>query len=551
MSRWRILIVAILIVLPFVILAGWGSYFLWKEGWGLLLWLSMTACTFLGYSLAIYWHKKNQLLKPVDFTPPLLWTDRDKEAWQIVHARAEKAAKLDANQLGEISFYIDTATELAQDLARFYHPRAVDPVSSLTIPELLAVVELAAHDLAEMVDRYLPGGHLLCLQDWRRARQAADWYDKAGNAYWMVSAVLSPVNTAVRYVATQLGVSRPFRMLQNNLIAWFVTAYVHRVGTYLIEVNSGRLRVGATRYRELRATLDSDQQPSDTMPHPTLARSAREGPAPAKTQARSASEDPSAAKTRARSAGDGPTPAPSAITLTVLGQAKSGKSSLINAVLGNQLILADVVAGTSAVTTYGLQPPESPSRLKILDTSGYGRDGPEEDQLRATMDAASQSDLLLLVLHARNPARKSDADVLEQLRTRFASQPEIKMPPILGIMTHIDLLSPAMEWSPPYDWVDPQRPKEHQIHQAWQALREQLGDYLVGIVPVCTAPGRIYGIEEWFWPTLAELLGEARSVALLRCIRAEANTDKIRKVVRQLLASGGQAAKVLRAVIHH
>ncbi len=35
------------------------------------------------------------------------------------------------------------------------------------------------------------------------------------------------------------------------LLVWFYTAYVHRLGTYLIELNSGRLRIGAVRYREL------------------------------------------------------------------------------------------------------------------------------------------------------------------------------------------------------------------------------------------------------------------------------------------------------------
>jgi len=57
-------------------------------------------------------------------------------------------------------------------------------------------------------------------------------------------------------------------------------------------------------------------------------------------------------------------------------------------------------------------------------------------------------------------------------------------------------------------------------------------------VPVCVAPGKVYGIEEWFLPTVVELLDEAHAVALLRCLRAEADAGKIRKVFRQLLAAG-------------
>jgi predicted GTPase len=204
-----------------------------------------------------------------------------------------------------------------------------------------------------------------------------------------------------------------------------------------------------------------------------------------------------------------------------------------------------VLPATAEVTRYELHPEGIPTRLVIFDTVGYGHEGPRADQLRATEEAARQSDLLLLVLHARNPARQADVELLRALRAWFMSRPDLKMPPVLGVLTHIDLLSPAMEWAPPYDWTQPQRTKERQIQEAWAAVKEQLGEYLVGIVPLCTAEGKVYGLDEWFWPTLAELLDEAHAVALLRCLRAEANTGKIRKVFQQLLQAGAQAAKVL------
>ena len=79
----------------------------------------------------------------------------------------------------------------------------------------------------------------------------SDWYRAARGAYWLISALFSPINTGLRYLASEVGAGRPLQMLQENLILWFYTAYVHRLGTYLIDVNSGRLRVGAERYREL------------------------------------------------------------------------------------------------------------------------------------------------------------------------------------------------------------------------------------------------------------------------------------------------------------
>jgi predicted GTPase len=500
MSRWRLGTLLLLATAPFLFLAGLGSYFLWQKHWGFAAWWPMFACWAAAYLLGWYWARKQSLLHPPDFSPSPASTDRDRRAWQLVAERAKSGSKVPPDKLLEFQFYVSTAQEMALELAQSYHDGASDPIGQLTIPEILAVVELAAHDLSGLVDQYLPGGHLLTMNHLRQARRAADWYQTANKAYWLVAALFAPVETGLRYAASQVGVSRPWQLLQQNLLVWFYTAYVHRVGAYLIEVNSGRLRVGVQRYRQL------------------IQGQAVDGPAPA-----------GQAKERVQP-----------VTITIIGQVKTGKSSFINALLGEQRAQTDVLPMTSEVTRYELQPAEIPARFILLDTVGYGHSGPKEDQLRATQEAMQQSDLVCLVLHARNPGRQTDVDVLEAIQTWFRLRPDLKIPPILGVLTHIDLLSPAMEWAPPYDWQQPVRPKEGQIQQAHATVREQLSQYLVGCVPVCTAPGRVYGIEEWFLPTVLELLDEARGVALLRCLRGEADAGKVRRIFQQLLSAGRQ-----------
>src|SRR5207249_300036 len=98
---------------------------------------------------------------------------------------------------------------------------------------------------------------------------------------------------------------------------------------------------------------------------------------------------------------------------------------------------------------------------------------------------------------------------------------------------------------PPYNWQAPQRPKEQQIAQAQEAAKDQFGHRLAGMVPVCTAADKVYGVQEWLLPAVVELLDEARAVALLRCLHAEADAGKVRKVFQQLLESGKGAAKIL------
>jgi predicted GTPase len=511
MSRWRIAVLVVLSATPFVGLAAVGGYYLWERSWSLYAGWAILAFLVTAYVLGWYWQRNKQLVRPLDFTPPLHWTDRDRQAWQLVEARAKASSQIDPNRLTEVPFYTTTAQEMALELARFYHPGTQDPLGPLTIPELLAVIELAAHDLAEMVAQYVPAGHLLTVQDWRRAKQATEWYQTASKAYWMVSALFSPINTGARYLASQLGTSRPWQMIQENLFVWFYTAFVHRLGTYLIELNSGRLRVGAQRYRELL-------QPIAQAPAPPAA-----GPALPADDAEQVRR----------------------VTLTLLGQVKAGKSSLVNALLGEERAKTAVVPTTMAVTRYEVQPPGIATRLVLLDTIGYHHTDPRTDQFAATVDAAQQSDLLLLVMHARNPARQADLAMLRGLREWFGKRPDLKMPKVLGVLTHIDLLSPALEWQPPYNWQQPERLKERQIGGAVDAAHDQLGEYLVGVAPVCTAREKVHGVTEWLLPAVAQLLNEAQAVAFLRCLRAEADTGKVRKVFSQLLAAGQQAAKLL------
>jgi hypothetical protein len=152
--------------------------------------------------------------------------------------------------------------------------------------------------------------------------------------------------------------------------------------------------------------------------------------------------------------------------------------------------------------------------------------------------------LLVLVLHARNPAREPDLILLRALRAWFLSNPDLKMPPIVAVLTHIDLLSPAMEWSPPYNWRQPRRPKEQNMAQAVAAVQGQLGDFLTAVVPVCALPGKTLGVEEDFLPALAGLLDEVHAVAFLRCLRAEIDANKMRKVFYQLLQAGKEGLRL-------
>ena len=66
---------------------------------------------------------------------------------------------------------------------------------------------------------------------------------------------------------------------------------------------------------------------------------------------------------------------------------------------------------------------------------------------------------------------------------------------------------------------------------------------IAGVVPVCSAPDKTFGIQEALLPAVAGKLGEARTVGLLRCLQAEADEGRIQKIFQQLLAAGKEAAR--------
>lgn len=510
LARWRIGVIALLVAAPMTFLAGVAFYALWLWGVGFWAWWPMFACFSLAWFLAWWWTRKRLLLPPVDMNPPMHWTERDKEAWKIVEARA--GVVLTREQLTDLATYHDSAADLALEIARFYQPKANDPFGRLTVPEILAVVELASQDLTQLVATYVPGSHLLTIDQWKSTTQLVDWFQKANNLYWVISGIFAPLETAAKYIASRATTDKTMSGVQTGIQQWFYAAYVQRIGHYLVELHSGRLKVGAKRYRELTA--------------PSVATAAE----PPVTTAGTAPAEPTPSRQ---------------VTLTLMGQVKAGKSSTANALLGEQRAITDVLPATSEITRYRLRSPGLPTELDILDTVGYGHEGPRADQLKATTEAAQQSDALLLVLHATNPGRLADMQLLDRMREWFASRPDLKMPPIVGVVTHIDLLSPAKEWAPPYNWVEPTRPKEHTIARALAAVREQFGGRLADVVPVCVVPGKEFGVKEALLPAVSSQLDEAHAVGLLRVLWAEANTGRVRKVWSQLLAGGREAIQLL------
>jgi predicted GTPase len=513
--RLRILLIGIFFLAPVAFLMGAGAYHLWITGWGFAAWWPMAGSFLLAYYLAYRFTKRREpKLAAGTGTPdvPSYWTDRDREAWASVQSFSEHVPAPTTDEISDMNRYARDAQALAIRVTHHYRPHAKDPFSHLTLPEILACGELIAHDLARLVNKYVPGSHAITVNNFKQMRQAADWYERGRNAYWLVSALIDPVRAGLQIAATKAGLQTTFRQVQKNVVSWFYTAYLLELGRYLIELNSGRLKVGTRRYLEL---MELHEAP------------------PADPDAPAGAASPPGARADA-----------GRLVVAIVGPVKAGKSSLVNAIFGDELAGVDSLPLTPAATRYDLNTPGL-QPLSIIDTAGFGQYGANDADVEAAIEVAAESDLLLVVVPARSAARQPEVEFLDRVTAGFAARPNLRMPPRVGVLSHIDALTPAMEWAPPYDWAEGNRTKEVSIREALIAAKETFGPRVDAFVPVCTAPGRAFGVEDGLLAAMAAKLPEARGVALLRTLHREAQVDRTKLVVEQAINAGREVLKAV------
>jgi len=493
-----------LTAVPVTLYIIFGAYALWKTNLLIWLWWILPAGWALTFLLVKFWPAQP---KP-DAVPPAAkhWTPRDQEAAQIVLRYQEQVDTVTPAQLTSAQFYIDRFQELSNELATYYHPNAADPFSSLTVPELAAAIRLVADDLEQIVLNSLPGSRLLTVNQWRSFGDTPKWANRIRNSVWAGSILINPLNIA-RYGVSRGTIDRVSSGIQSELLATIYLRFIRQVGFYLIEMNSGRLRGGADEYR---SEFEASQR--------------------------------SIEKVRASEA--------NTVTIGLIGQVSAGKSSLVNCIVSGADAAVDVLPQTKRVKRYSVALEQSDSHRKmnvvLLDSPGYGESGANAQQLSEIETALTESDMILLAVDGHSPARSADVETLKKIADRFEKIPHLKPPPIIAVLTHIDLLSPVREWSPPYDLENPNTPKAKNIAQAVDYTKEVLGDSIAGAVAVCSDndPDRRWGITEQLMPILLSQLDEGKSVAILQAFEKAIDEGWGKNVWQQISSGGKQLAKM-------
>ena len=102
--------------------------------------------------------------------------------------------------------------------------------------------------------------------------------------------------------------------------------------------------------------------------------------------------------------------------VALVGYTNAGKSSLMRALTGSEILVADKLFATLETTVRPLDPPSVPKVL-ISDTVGFIKKLPHDlvASFRSTLDEALNADLLLFVVDAADPTFRSQLEVTRQV----------------------------------------------------------------------------------------------------------------------------------------
>ena len=494
----RLVVLSLLSLTPLLVYAAGGGLLILREGWGWPLAGLATVCWVAWWAVSKLWPPAAE--SQVGVETQSYWTPSDESAAGVVEAY-QRELLAEGVSLADPGFYVDAAEELATRVAAHYRPGEDDPLQSLTLGEILAAVRLAVDDLEDWAARSLPGRKYLTVRNLRRMHSASKHAESADALWWLTSVAIDPAQS-LRWMLSKGTLDGGREALADELTSVVAMKYTQLLGHYFIELNSGRLRGGAAVYRE--------------------------------------AFDPRVAA--AKRAGIAPPP----VTVALVGQVSSGKSSLVNALVGDAVAATDVLPKTAAVERFQAYVGDTP--VVLLDTPGYGEGGADAKQLLEIEETLRTCDAALFVMAANSPGKDADAKTLDSLRTHLSKHADQRPPPLVGVVTKVDLLAPPLEWSPPYDPGHPSGPKESNIAAAVAYANELFGGSggvgLREVVPVCSRPDRLWNVTDGLVPAVAAVLDDAQTVALLRGYEQTLSAERSRELFRNAGRLAGTLASV-------
>ncbi|QGJ68558.1 tRNA modification GTPase MnmE [Planctomycetales bacterium 10988] len=490
------LVVLTFLFIPYLLLI--PAAFLWLYEKDLLIyWLILlTVLSLLSWPVLLW--ARRQMKKPIhaEVKPSEYWDRLGNKAWEEVDAIAQEHRRDDIT-LEKGKEIGDLVKEVLESVARVYHPDSSDPLLEVPVPHLLQIVENVSRDLRQATMENLPGSHLITINDFQRFGRLANLASKGYLLYRVVAFGVNPVSGLMRELR-QMGTRQLMNASKDEMKYWATEFCIKRIGYYAIELYSGKLTL--------------DEQSFQTYVSPTSQAQIEDS--------KQVENEP--------------------LRILLLGQVKSGKSSLVNALFGEKHAAVDVIPLTQGVDPYYQAKGDEtklPSTI-VLDTAGYEDEEKPEKVIQGAIEEMLKSDLLLLVLSATSAAREADVKLLTAIRLHFEEKTTRDLPPIIVVLTHVDQLRPFREWNPPYDLNNPQTKKAKHIREAVELISQELLIDPSLIIPVCLYPERLYNVKEALSPAISSQLDFARRAQYLRCLQEKKEGERWSQLWKQTQNAG-------------
>lgn len=442
LMRWDHLLMTLALGLPFVLLMPLGL--LWLAEHDVILWFlgvillpGMVLFVMRGV-LRKRWRKRTETQADgadLSVKPDPEWLPKEKEVFAEVSRHIEKTT-------GSVQPWENLPEQALEVVNRVAAGLDVKNKSALnfTLPEALLLLESTASRYREHLRSKLPFSDQVSLATlrwlWRQRHRANMLWKIAYGSGRVARFALYPAAGVLRELE-QLVAGGNSKYVTGNMMGVMQAVLLEEVAYGAIELYSGRLRFSDAELLQVQLASAKSDEKRQALPDLPL-------------------------------------------RILFVGQTSAGKSTLINALLGDHRAETDAAATTADLVSY--QTELDGVACHFLDSEGLDGSPRWQDRM---LEEMTQADMIVWVLRANRPAREVDQRLKQRFDGWFEEHPRRRRPVVIAVATAVDQL--VSDWSGGQDPLP--EPANSTIVSAVHAIASDMGGLLP--LPVSTS------VESW------------------------------------------------------